>query len=748
MNLKPNNFMNVKSTLKRIEFIDLFIINTSFFNIAITATIYLLLRYLPQANHLVFGQFEPKDLIMPSVLISIYTIYIITIYFENDNEVSDETTNSQTNIDLTSSTPLKQISFFGLINRILFSLPFLIWSLTLFFNGDLSSQPFWPFTLAILFMFLFAAGPGLLLWKKIVKTGFEDQFKQNAKIIKNSVYILTISFLIKCYKSYGDFQEPQITWFLILSLILIIYILVTRFKEPMLKLFNLTYWQDHKVIMFTIILMIVLAALLWMDLRINGLTIIIFYFLFIRILIHLTGEFILIEKSILSIWKHLLQLLAIMLVGVVLIFVITKRYKRDYLKFEAFNRVSERATFKDYVINWLENGDKVSPIYLVAGQGGGSRAGAAFYTSVSLLDTVFKNNLLAITTASGSSNGAGFYLALKESITKSTKDSKLNLSNVKDVRLMDSILYNRDFISSSLFKVLFSDYARLMIGSKKANRSRNSTLMKEETEAFYDLTHHFHLDSVKVLDTTWSAFYNDKTYLKPLFFPNTYNIEKGVKAISSPVILPADKMAPFFDLLGSIENNDLLIRQSINLSQMFPVISASAQVGKYHYLDGGVYDNLSYETLFNLYNLVKEIRDSFRIKRPIILISIVNSDYMSQLTFEDVHTELNATSSAAIQSLFGSNPFTHKQLGLSKLCSKDLFFELNVFTSSNNPSSKKKNPFRYDPDNSKVLLSRYLNMNNIDTILVNSIKGVDSFKIALTHHLARSFSDTSICKVK
>ncbi|MBK9677399.1 MAG: hypothetical protein IPO69_00595 [Saprospiraceae bacterium] len=64
-----------------------------------------------------------------------------------------------------------------------------------------------------------------------------------------------------------------------------------------------------------------------------------------------------------------------------------------------------------------------------------------------------------ITAVSGSANGTGFYLGIKHALPAGkTFNQLISSKDTTTLRKIDSLLLSKDYISSSLFKLLFTDY--------------------------------------------------------------------------------------------------------------------------------------------------------------------------------------------------------------------------------------------------------------------------------------------------
>lgn len=319
---------------------------------------------------------------------------------------------------------------------------------------------------------------------------------------------------------------------------------------------------------------------------------------------------------------------------------------------------SRNFSLDDAIQNRMVSSDSTQPILLVLGQGGGSRAGATMFKVLSNLDSAgLGNNILSIISISGSSNGAGFYLDAK---WHNRKSEKINNTTEK--------LYNFDYITPSLFKMLFTDLLFTQAPWIKATcrKNRNETLMALESQKSKENTQ----SKGSILDSAWSSVYNLQNPHFPVFIPVTYNISKSTKAVSSPYRFDLGQIqskSTFYSILDTLydkqHEQEITIGQSISLSEMFPFISASANLKLTNscknesFMDGGVYDNVAFEIGDMVYNAVAKLRDSLYPKRPIVIITAENGKIDQKI--QEIKNELDASVSSALNSIFTSNVISH-----------------------------------------------------------------------------------------
>ncbi len=381
----------------------------------------------------------------------------------------------------------------------------------------------------------------------------------------------------------------------------------------------------------------------------------------------------------------------------------------------------ERIGLREYIEGWLlKRKTDRNPIYLLAGQGGGSRAGFWTGSILATLDTMskvsFYDNCLAISTVSGSSVGAGLFVSAKRSQIDINSNGETLINGMKK-------FFNKDFFSSSLMRLFyFNPIQRGLCLFRRTNR--NDQLMIEEASAFkYD----FGLDSCSMCYDTQFPIVTKKTvkidYDHPLFLPNTYNVSKKLRSVISPVQLidkarDNDALVPYEDLLATMiaSNKSISIAQAVNLSQMFPVMSASAVWNSCEYFDGGAYDNSGLSTVRDIYSTLVPLRDKISPDKEIIVIYAKNSSEAS--TPGPHRTAVGTLASAALGSIFNASEIRH----VSKLSSEvnklgDRYLELSLDT--------------------PIVLNRWLSKTMIDTMTQELVKGIESIKEDLLGRMAR-----------
>ena len=334
----------------------------------------------------------------------------------------------------------------------------------------------------------------------------------------------------------------------------------------------------------------------------------------------------------------------------------------------------DRASLQEYFQKWYDEKnrdsseqikDKVFTVYLVSGQGGGSRAAAWFLMNMLYMDAKnknFYNHIFSISTVSGSSSGANMYYAFHQlggninanNLQKNGTVKRSDSTSYNPIRNFTTNLYNRNFLSSGLFGLLLNDFSidALTNRMNDERRDRNFTLQNEELKAFQESyfklfpTNYLKVkdgaarekiisDSIAKLKTMKTYFEGDylniyrNNFSNPLFFLNSTVIDDGTKGVFSPVKMD---FSMFRDLYGDYrvcnasDSYALPMVSCVNQSQAFPLMNS------YNYLhgsgrlgDGGLYENSGTETTLEIYKSLRKYCDEKKINVEFVFINLMNS---------------------------------------------------------------------------------------------------------------------------
>lgn len=302
------------------------------------------------------------------------------------------------------------------------------------------------------------------------------------------------------------------------------------------------------------------------------------------------------------------------------------------------------------------------PIYLVAVQGGGSRAGLWSSEVLNRLEISsgynFHRHCLAITSASGGSVGTGATLAL----WRFAQDSAAMLRRWRWESNDASRLYNdfngamfqRNYLSGQCYDIFIKD--AFAIGRK--GHDRNYRHQRDEALGFAaglrksmfglpireEDTLHYRLRDFRIgqrlrafryegdaerlhVEGDWSVpNYPFMPYLSywydeqgrprpglPLYFPITCNLHNGRSGYSSPLNMKADPdiFTNAIDILDVVDKIDTtrMPRQTLamvtatNLSELFPLLNCFTRIEKSgNYMDGGMFENMGLTVLMEMYH--------------------------------------------------------------------------------------------------------------------------------------------------
>lgn len=450
------------------------------------------------------------------------------------------------------------------------------------------------------------------------------------------------------------------------------------------------------------------------------------------------------SKSVSSWYVPFIYLLAVMFAFTFFFKSINShRIRKEVVKPQDYYGANSRPMLSDYFDAWVERRFQETKshsikVFLISGQGGGSRAAAWMYMAMKHMsekDTLFSKNLFSISTVSGSTSGAAMYLA----------DQYLNVpfSSNEIVPKMKTI-YSRNYLSSAFWGMFIGDgyegFKYELFKNFNYNQSqpkdRNYYFQNEEVDAYTEATR---LKSIGSVD---SFFYKDylKAYISnlkvsnkvdlynfPLFFINSAVVETGERGVFSPVLL--DDFSFAVDLYGLFKQHvkhngstyvNIPLIACVNQSQAFPLMNAYNYVDHTgRLMDGGIYENSGTTTTLEIYETLKkhiQSKDIFDRSKydsiKFVCINIVNTDMeKEQTTIPFRASSILNTFTAAFQSPFGGHEnFSYKNILKKVSIQPDTAFSLSLKI--------------------EVPLTRMLTKNSIDEMfhtLQDSIKSKQEF---------------------
>ncbi len=300
-------------------------------------------------------------------------------------------------------------------------------------------------------------------------------------------------------------------------------------------------------------------------------------------------------------------------------------------------------SFDDYYKSWRQrmlekDSTKPFPIVLIAGEGGGSRAG--YWFSQNLIDFDYRTNgwfrdhVFSISTVSGSTVGLGTYLAYlelpigKQGIEKSVNSEYLELP---------SMVYKTNFVGSSISGLFITDFFKSIFNTGSLE-DRNNILMREESastiDAIFELTKKKKSEINCLLDHEYMGLFYDsnKNYStfsmqRPLSFINTCRSNDGRRGIFAPIKLDESVFSDAIDINGYIYNDPVLYQkhkiktfhdkkgvtfgQACISSELFPIFSAPLYIDSLgSFVDGGYHENSGLKTTIDIYSKLKTLLDT------------------------------------------------------------------------------------------------------------------------------------------
>jgi hypothetical protein len=302
----------------------------------------------------------------------------------------------------------------------------------------------------------------------------------------------------------------------------------------------------------------------------------------------------------------------------------------------------------------IDQRDPESPIYIICGMGGGSRAG--FFTSAVLneIDTLVPlvwDQTLCFSTISGSSPGVYHYFKIR----------KFPYQRKKEILRK---IYQRNYNSAGVYGLLLGDPIEALFG-KIATIPKELVLDTTATEGYFDRNYRLRLEYqtafyTALTDTSSAA--NDQAslarYFKysnsrqrspndnfrsfftanysselPIHLINTFEVGSGRRTILSPFFLAdpsffPNALLPLQDTLFArdIAQRDIVYRDATNLSELFPFVSAVSNIGEaqFQFADGGNFENYGLATglVVAEFLISKKVVEKSRIK----IILIKNSE--------------------------------------------------------------------------------------------------------------------------
>ena len=323
----------------------------------------------------------------------------------------------------------------------------------------------------------------------------------------------------------------------------------------------------------------------------------------------------------------------------------------------------DRVSFSVYFEKWYKNNvaptvneaDSTEiPVFLVAAQGGGSRAG--LWTS-ELLNQMeirskykFKNRVFAITSASGGSVGAGSTLGLWRYVQENG-----SLDDNTQKRLHEQFstrMFRRNYLSSQFMQIFVNEVGkRFLCLFKNDVFDRNYEHQRHETQGFTNAIR-FSLeenddgedspferlnqaffssngDSVRLGNergkipnypmlpylSYWYDEQKQPDTRLPLYFAISTNFQTGKAGFSSPIAWDSTLFIDAIDIIRDAEKSksgqSLAMVTSTNLSQLFPIMNAYTYIENTgNFMDGGLFENMGLTLMHRICQRMKQEIDT------------------------------------------------------------------------------------------------------------------------------------------
>lgn len=376
-----------------------------------------------------------------------------------------------------------------------------------------------------------------------------------------------------------------------------------------------------------------------------------------------------------------------------------------------------RADFHTYFEKWYGTniaphidtaGTGSIPIFLVAAQGGGSRAG--LWTSELLnrleveSDYKFHRHLFAVTSASGGSVGTGATLSLWRYVQDNPGLDSTTRRHLH--QQFAAAMFRRNYLSSQFMQLFVNEVGKRFLSLFKSDvGDRNLEHQRHEALGFANAIHYGFeqgdksddspferlmqtfaqggADSLRVnkehpkilnypMQPYLSYWYDSKSQPDPrlpLYFPITLNIQTGKSGFSSPLAWDKDLFVDAIDIIGSAEKDKpgktLAMTTATNLSQLFPVMNAYTYIDKTgNFMDGGLFENMGLTLLSRIQLRLKQeianapgIPDSVKKRLKIKILFFINDDIQTpeDAQFERLHQTTATLKAVASSSIQGRN---------------------------------------------------------------------------------------------
>lgn len=696
--------------------------------------------------------------IMLTYLLLSYSIWIVSVFAIRFYKVLSKDTESVENLFtlLVKRVNADEKSAFRAFPiRYIANLPLLIFIIVLFKTFDeYITAPAWTYTIGIslacitfVFLFIFRSK----VFQFVLKL-FEPSMRASAKrfnyynALMYGLFTAVLSFLflnlLRCEYLFMLFA-PLLVFFLFWNILIMKFIEESNKDEAAVLERKLEVTKTNTIIMYILVGLLVFSffianRFLILDTKTSALLIaqffVVLYILIVDFfattpnhLLRLRKDFVLINNAYIV---QIFTLLFSVLFWGLYLFITINRHEIYMTKVseEEYKSDTSRPGIDVYFDKWYrthyaQNSDS-NTVYIIAGQGGGSRGGAWLLLNLKMLDSIadinIDKNIFALSCVSGSTDGFMYELVSKR------LGRRMTCEGIKKI-------YNTNFFSSSFYGLMFGDFTEALHSKNKIVLDRNYYFQQSEIKHFNDsILYRFkNMDSIcdkadSLFSSDYLSFY-DTACFSPLFFINTINLHSGKRATFSPVqlddfSLADDAYRQVKKSIGKRENSyyNLPLITAVNQSQAVPILNSSNYVkDSARFADGGMFENSGCNTLYEVYQKLCEIRNNdtnhtrygkFKIK----VIYLENSPSSVGVEVKDkFYSPLFSIASSFLKTTFGGHqPYWIKKLQL----------ETQLYTPSY------KDTFVMIGLDANIPLTRTLTGSKIDTIINNLRYHMEEYK--------------------
>lgn len=433
-------------------------------------------------------------------------------------------------------------------------------------------------------------------------------------------------------------------------------------------------------------------------------------------------------------------------------------------------KTEDRVGFHDYFENWYQNNiapgvDTLAtteiPVFLIAAQGGGSRAGMWTSHILNRLETEsgyrFHKHLFAVTSASGSSAGMGATLSFWRYL--SDHDEVDTATRTQLAAHFAPEMFRRNYLSSQFMQLFVNEVGKRFLALFKNDVSdRNFEHQRHEAAGFGNaIRYGFHpsrmgeLDPLERIRTTFQnnhfdslslgkdrpkiANYPMLPYLSywykdnkqpdtrlPLYFPVTTNIQTGKSGYASAIAWDSTIFVDAIDIVADAERSkpaagrSLALVTTSNLSQLFPIMNSYTYIdGTGNFMDGGLFENMGLTLMNRIQARLKSeiesagyIPEAVKKRLRIKLVFLINDalEPRKQTSFDPKNQSMATFTAVGFSSIHGTTTWW-----------------LDYFRKTLPPGEQPVELILQrptDPDRDKVPLGRWLSNRSVDTVITRA----------------------------